>query len=86
MRRRSLLRFRFSKRFLCLTGKESLFQEAIKRLLDLASEDVNVCSPFIVINEEYQFLALEKLREFGTEAVCRAGGLNGYGVYSGCGT
>lgn len=62
-----LSRSGFPKQFLCLTGKDSLFQEATKRLLGLASEDVNVCSPFIVTNEEHRFLALEQLREIGAE-------------------
>lgn len=63
-----LSRSGFPKQFLCLTGKDSLFQEATKRLLGLASEDVNVCSPFIVTNEEHRFLALEQLREIGAES------------------
>jgi len=62
-----LSRSGFPKQFLCLTGKESLFQEATKRLMGLAGEDVNVCAPFIVTNEEHRFLALEQLREIGVE-------------------
>jgi len=62
-----LSRSGFPKQFLCLTGKESLFQEAVKRLTGLASEDVNLCSPFIITNEEHRFLALEQLREIGAE-------------------
>lgn len=62
-----LSRSGFPKQFLCLTGKESLFQEATKRLMSLSSERVNLSSPFIVTNEEHRFLALEQLREIGVE-------------------
>jgi mannose-1-phosphate guanylyltransferase/mannose-6-phosphate isomerase len=62
-----LSRSGFPKQFLCLTGKESLFQDAIKRLTGLSSEGVNVGSPFIVTNEEHRFLALEQLREIGVD-------------------
>lgn len=62
-----LSRSGFPKQFLCLTGKESLFQEATKRLMGLSGEGINACSPFIVTNEEYRFLALEQLREIGVE-------------------
>jgi mannose-1-phosphate guanylyltransferase/mannose-6-phosphate isomerase len=60
-----LSRSGFPKQFLCLTGKESLFQDATKRLMGLSGEGVDVCSPFIVTNEEHRFLALEQLREIG---------------------
>lgn len=33
----------------------------------LSGDGINVCSPFIVTNEEYRFLALEQLREIGVE-------------------
>lgn len=62
-----LSRSGFPKQFLCLTGKESLFQDATKRLMGLSGEGINVCSPFIVTNEEHRFLALEQLREIGIE-------------------
>lgn len=58
-----LSRSGFPKQFLCLTGKESLFQGATKRLMNLSDEGINVCNPFIVTNEEHRFLALEQLRE-----------------------
>jgi mannose-1-phosphate guanylyltransferase/mannose-6-phosphate isomerase len=58
-----LSRTGFPKQFLCLTGKESLFQEAAKRLMGLLSESVHICQPFIATNEEHRFLALEQLRE-----------------------
>ena len=60
-----LSRSGFPKQFLCLTGKESLFQEAAKRLMTLSGVGSSLCSPFIVTNEEHRFLALEQLREIG---------------------
>lgn len=35
--------------------------------MNLSGECVNVCSPFIVTNENHRFLALEQLREIGIE-------------------
>jgi len=60
-----LSRSGFPKQFLCLTGKESLFQQATRRLVGLAGEDIDVSAPFIVTNEEHRFLALEQMREIG---------------------
>lgn len=60
-----LSRSGFPKQFLCLTGTESLFQEATKRLMNLSGEGYNISSPIIVTNEEHRFLALEQLREIG---------------------
>lgn len=62
-----LSRAGFPKQFLCLTGEESLFQGAIKRLMALSSEEIDVRDPLIVTNEEHRFLALEQLREIGVE-------------------
>lgn len=62
-----LSRAGFPKQFLCLTGKESLFQGAAKRLMALSCEHVDVGAPLIVTNEEHRFLALEQLREIGVE-------------------
>jgi len=62
-----LSRAGFPKQFLCLTGKESLFQDAAKRLMNLSGDGVEVCAPLIVTNEEHRFLALEQLREIGVE-------------------
>jgi mannose-1-phosphate guanylyltransferase/mannose-6-phosphate isomerase len=62
-----LSRAGFPKQFLCLTGKASLFQDAVKRLMDLSGEGINVCAPLIVTNEAHRFLALEQLREIGVE-------------------
>lgn len=62
-----LSRSGFPKQFLCLSGKESLFQNAVKRLMNLADEGVDVSASLIVTNEEHRFLALEQLREIGIE-------------------
>lgn len=60
-----LSRAGFPKQFLCLTGKESLFQDAARRLMALSCDSVNIDPPLIVTNEEHRFLALEQLREVG---------------------
>jgi mannose-1-phosphate guanylyltransferase/mannose-6-phosphate isomerase len=60
-----LSRAGFPKQFLCLTGKESLFQGAAKRLMALSCGHVDVGAPLIVTNEEHRFLATEQLREVG---------------------
>jgi mannose-1-phosphate guanylyltransferase/mannose-6-phosphate isomerase len=62
-----LSRAGFPKQFLCLTGNDSLFQQAAKRLATLAAGDITVSAPFIVSNEDHRFLALEQLREAGIE-------------------
>ena len=62
-----LSRAGFPKQFLCLTGDESLFQQAARRLSGLAATDIEVSAPFIVSNEEHRFLASEQLREIGIE-------------------
>ncbi|NKD76849.1 mannose-1-phosphate guanylyltransferase/mannose-6-phosphate isomerase [Haematospirillum sp. H1815] len=58
-----LSRAGFPKQFLCLSGEESLFQDAAKRVMALSCEDVDVYAPLVVTNEEHRFLALEQLRE-----------------------
>ena len=58
-----LSRSGFPKQFLCLTGAESLFQQAAKRLAGLGSADTPVAKPIIVTGEEHRFLAAEQLRE-----------------------
>lgn len=58
-----LSRSGFPKQFLCLTGKESLFQQAIQRLMDLGMKTIQVSNPLIVTGEEHRFIALEQIRE-----------------------
>jgi mannose-1-phosphate guanylyltransferase/mannose-6-phosphate isomerase len=60
-----LSRAGFPKQFLCLTGAESLFQQAAMRLMGLGTETIQVAAPFVVTGEEHRFLAIEQLREIG---------------------
>jgi mannose-1-phosphate guanylyltransferase/mannose-6-phosphate isomerase len=62
-----LSRAGFPKQFLCLTGKESLFQLAAQRLGGLGSATEPAAAPYIVCNEEHRFLAQEQLREIGID-------------------
>jgi mannose-1-phosphate guanylyltransferase / mannose-6-phosphate isomerase len=62
-----LSRAGFPKQFLSLTGDESLFQLAVKRLAGLGMENIVVAAPLVVTNEEHRFLALEQLREINVE-------------------
>jgi mannose-1-phosphate guanylyltransferase/mannose-6-phosphate isomerase len=62
-----LSRAGFPKQFLCLTGDESLFQQATKRLMMLGTKQFSVTAPYIVTNEEHRFLVQEQLRESGVE-------------------
>ena len=65
-----LSRTGFPKQFLCLTGKESLFQQAALRLANLGNQDIQVADPIIVTGEEHRFLASEQMREVGVELGC----------------
>jgi mannose-1-phosphate guanylyltransferase / mannose-6-phosphate isomerase len=62
-----LSRAGFPKQFLSLTGNESLFQQAAKRLVALSADDIQIAKPLIVTGEEHRFLASEQLREAGIE-------------------
>lgn len=62
-----LSRSGFPKQFLSLTGSESLFQLAAKRITGLSSPKIKSKNPYIVTGEEHRFLALEQLRETGIE-------------------
>lgn len=62
-----LSRTGFPKQFLCLTGQESLFQQAALRLTNLGNQDIQVAAPIIVTGEDHRFLASEQLREVGVE-------------------
>jgi mannose-1-phosphate guanylyltransferase/mannose-6-phosphate isomerase len=65
-----LSRTGFPKQFLCLTGKESLFQQAALRLANLGNADIQVAAPIIVTGEDHRFLASEQLREISVELGC----------------
>jgi len=58
-----LSRTGFPKQFLCLTGADSLFQQAAKRLSQLGNSNIQVAAPLIVTGEDHRFLASEQLRE-----------------------
>jgi mannose-1-phosphate guanylyltransferase/mannose-6-phosphate isomerase len=60
-----LSRTGFPKQFLCLTGNDSLFQQAASRLSQLGSADIAVSPLLLVAGEEHRFLAAEQLREAG---------------------
>jgi len=60
-----LSRTGFPKQFLCLTGNESLFQQAVQRLVAMGNDDIQVANPVIVSGEDHRFLASEQLREVG---------------------
>ena len=62
-----LSRSGFPKQFLCLTGNESLFQQAVQRLTSLGAENIQISAPLIVTGEDHRFLAIEQLREIGVE-------------------
>jgi mannose-1-phosphate guanylyltransferase/mannose-6-phosphate isomerase len=60
-----LSRTGFPKQFLCLTGRDSLFQQAATRLAQLGSAEISVAPPLLVTGEDHRFLAVEQLREAG---------------------
>jgi mannose-1-phosphate guanylyltransferase/mannose-6-phosphate isomerase len=62
-----LSRTGFPKQFLCLTGKDSLFQQTALRLGQMACASIAVAAPLIVTGEEHRFLAHEQLREVGID-------------------
>jgi mannose-1-phosphate guanylyltransferase / mannose-6-phosphate isomerase len=58
-----LSRAGYPKQFLVLSGNESLFQLAARRLAALASPELQLAGPCIVGNDEHRFLVLDQLRE-----------------------
>jgi mannose-1-phosphate guanylyltransferase/mannose-6-phosphate isomerase len=60
-----LSRTGFPKQFLCLAGKDSLFQQAAMRLTKLSDGQTKVSPPLIVTGEDHRFLVAEQLREAG---------------------
>ncbi len=62
-----LSRAGYPKQFLVLSGNESLFQLAARRLAALASAEFDLAGPCIVGNDEHRFLVLDQLRETSLE-------------------
>ena len=60
-----LSRAGFPKQFLCLTGNESLFQQAVTRVLSIADTAMEISSTIVVSNDDHRFLVSEQLREIG---------------------
>ena len=58
-----LSRTAFPKQFLVLSGKTTLFQQAVERLQILKNPFVTLNETLIVTNEEHRFLVLDQLRE-----------------------
>lgn len=58
-----LSRASFPKQFLVLSGINSLFQQAVKRVNGLAAADISIGETLVVTNEEHRFLALDQLQE-----------------------
>ena len=58
-----LSRTAFPKQFLVLSGKTTLFQQAITRIQQLKNPSIKLNDSLIVTNEEHRFLVLEQLRE-----------------------
>ena len=58
-----LSRTAFPKQFLVLSGKTTLFQQAVERLQALKNASLSIKDTLIVTNEEHRFLVLEQMRE-----------------------
>ncbi len=58
-----LSRTTFPKQFLVLSGKTTLFQQAVERLQALQNLSITLNDILIVTNEEHRFLVLDQLRE-----------------------
>jgi len=58
-----LSRTAFPKQFLALSGKTTLFQQAVNRLQQLKSPSSKLNESLIVTNEDHRFLVLDQLRE-----------------------
>ncbi|HEU4460720.1 MAG TPA: mannose-1-phosphate guanylyltransferase/mannose-6-phosphate isomerase [Methylibium sp.] len=63
-----LSRAGFPKQFLALTGKHTLFQQAVQRLAAVAAPEFSVGAPLVIGNEDHRFLVMEQLREVKLDA------------------
>jgi mannose-1-phosphate guanylyltransferase/mannose-6-phosphate isomerase len=74
-----LSRALYPKQFLALTGRETLFQLAVQRILALADADIAAAPPCVVCNEEHRFLVADQLQEMsvaGASVVLEPAGRN----------
>jgi mannose-1-phosphate guanylyltransferase/mannose-6-phosphate isomerase len=63
-----LSRSGFPKQFLVLGhDSQSLFQQAVARLLALGGDGIDVARPLVVGNEEHRFMVLDQLRDMRAE-------------------
>ncbi|SFP10489.1 mannose-1-phosphate guanylyltransferase / mannose-6-phosphate isomerase [Pseudomonas sp. NFPP07] len=58
-----LSRTLYPKQFLAISGRETLFQQAIARLIGIAAPGSDLLPPCIVANDEHRFLCLDQIRE-----------------------
>ena len=58
-----LSRSAFPKQFLVLSGKTTLFQQALDRLKGIQSQKIKLNETLLVTNEEHRFLVLDQLRD-----------------------
>jgi mannose-1-phosphate guanylyltransferase/mannose-6-phosphate isomerase len=58
-----LSRSAFPKQFLVLSGKTTLFQQAVERLQSLKNPSTTLNDTLVVTNEEHRFMVLNQLRE-----------------------
>jgi len=58
-----LSRSTFPKQFLVLSGKTTLFQQAVDRIHGIHSQNIKLNETLVVTNEEHRFLVLDQLRE-----------------------
>lgn len=58
-----LSRAGFPKQFLCLSGSDSLFQQAAQRLVGMSTHDIQLAPLLVVAGEDHRFLLAEQLRE-----------------------
>ncbi|MEN5304345.1 mannose-1-phosphate guanylyltransferase/mannose-6-phosphate isomerase [Pseudomonas sp. TWI628] len=62
-----LSRTLYPKQFLAIFGRETLFQQAIDRLMKIEPPGCKLLAPCIVANDEHRFLCLDQLREIKVE-------------------
>jgi len=54
----------YPKQFLALTGKQTMLQETVARILDLE----NMAKPLVICKDKHRFLAADQLREIACDA------------------